>query len=83
MQIISELEPVKRGPYGGAIVYYDFGGDLDSCITIRSVLIKDKKATFQAGAGVVHDSIAESEYQEIRHKSQSIKRALSMTRRQS
>lgn len=64
MEIIAELEPVKRGVYGGAIGYLDFSGNLDSCIAIRTIVVKDNVAYFQAGGGVVYDSIAEKEYQE-------------------
>jgi anthranilate synthase component I len=56
MQIIDELEPVKRGPYGGAVGYLSYTGDLDTCIYIRSALVRDGKAYVQAGAGVVADS---------------------------
>ena len=56
MQIIDELEPVKRGPYGGAVGYLSYTGDLDTCIYIRSALVKDGKAYIQAGAGIVADS---------------------------
>lgn len=78
MEIISELENLKRGPYGGAVVYYDFSGQLDSCITIRSVVIKDQKAHIQAGAGVVADSSPRKEYEEVLHKSRAVKEAVSL-----
>jgi anthranilate synthase component I len=64
MQIIDELEPVKRGPYGGAVGYLSYTGDLDTCIYIRSALVRDGKAYVQAGAGVVADSDAEYETDE-------------------
>ncbi|MDE3057119.1 MAG: anthranilate synthase component I [Bacteroidota bacterium] len=64
MEIIAELEPVKRGVYGGAIGYLDFSGNLDSCIAIRTIVVKDGVAYFQAGGGVVYDSVPEKEYQE-------------------
>jgi anthranilate synthase component I len=64
MEIIAELEPVKRGIYGGAIGYVDFSGNLDSCIAIRTIVVKDGIAYFQAGGGVVYDSVPENEYQE-------------------
>jgi len=57
MEIIDELETVKRGPYGGAIGYLSFNGNLDSCITIRTIILKDGKAYVQAGAGIVADSV--------------------------
>jgi anthranilate synthase component 1 len=68
MEIIAELEPTKRGVYGGAIGYLDFSGNLDSCIAIRTIVVKDGMAYFQAGAGIVHDSVPEKEYQETLDK---------------
>jgi anthranilate synthase component I len=68
MEIIAELEPVRRGIYGGAIGYVDFSGNLDSCIAIRTIVVKDNVAYFQAGGGVVYDSVPESEYQETLDK---------------
>jgi len=68
MEIIAALEPTKRGVYGGAIGYLDFSGNLDSCIAIRTIVVKDGTAYFQAGAGIVHDSIPEKEYQETLDK---------------
>ena len=67
-EIIEELEPVRRGIYGGAIGYVDFSGNLDSCIAIRTIVVKDNVAYFQAGGGVVYDSIPENEYQETLDK---------------
>jgi anthranilate synthase component 1 len=64
MQIIEELEPTRRGIYGGSVLYADFAGNLDSCIGIRTLLMKGKKAYLQAGGGVVADSDPESEFQE-------------------
>ena len=68
MEIIASLEPTKRGVYGGAIGYLDFSGNLDSCIAIRTIVVKDGTAYFQAGAGIVHDSVPEKEYQETLDK---------------
>jgi anthranilate synthase component 1 len=68
MQIIAELEPVKRGVYGGAIAYIDFSGNMDSCIAIRTIVAKDATLYFQAGAGIVQDSSAEREYEETLEK---------------
>ncbi len=65
---IDELENRKRGFYGGAIGYIGFGGSLDSCITIRTALFKDNKAYVQAGAGIVYDSVPETEYTETLNK---------------
>ena len=82
MQILSELEPVKRGPYGGAFVVQDFGGRLDSAITIRTLFCGPadrrgrRQAFAQAGAGVVLDSQAEREFQEIRSKARSVLQAV-------
>ena len=64
MQIIEELEPVRRGIYGGSVLYADFAGNLDSCIGIRTMLMQGKHAYLQAGAGIVADSDAASEFQE-------------------
>src|SRR5207302_209370 len=75
MQIIEELEPVRRGIYGGAILYADFAGNLDSCIAIRTMVMQGKKAYVQAGAGIVADSVAESEHQECLNKARALIRA--------
>lgn len=72
MQIINELETVKRGPYGGAVGYIDFTGNMDTCITIRTMVIKDRTAYIQTGAGIVADSVPETEYQETIHKAQAM-----------
>ena len=68
MEIIAELEPTKRGIYGGAVGYIDFSGNIDFCIAIRTIVMKGNKAYFQAGAGIVHDSNPEREYQETLDK---------------
>ena len=72
MQIINELETVKRGPYGGAVGYLDFAGNMDTCITIRTMVIKDDVAYIQTGAGIVADSVPESEYLETFQKAQAM-----------
>ena len=77
-QIISELEPVQRGPYGGAVVCYDFAGQMNSCITIRSLFARGGKAYIQAGAGLVADSQPEREYDEILNKTRAIRRAVAL-----
>lgn len=64
MEIIAELEPLKRGVYAGAVGYLDFSGNLDSCIAIRTIVVKNGMAYFQAGAGIVNDSVPEREFQE-------------------
>ncbi len=76
MEIIDELEPTRRGPYGGAIGYISFDGSLDSCITIRTIVFANGVATVQAGGGIVADSVAETEYQESMNKASAPLRAL-------
>jgi len=76
MEIIAELEREKRGPYAGAVGYFDFSGNLDTAITIRTVIIKDNTAYIQAGAGIVADSIPEREYQESLNKAQALLAAI-------
>ncbi|MEM1058765.1 MAG: anthranilate synthase component I [Verrucomicrobiota bacterium] len=78
MQIIAEQEKTCRGIYGGAVGYFGFGGNLDSCIVIRTVLIKDGKAYLQAGGGLVADSTPEGEYQESINKAKAGMKALSL-----
>ena len=68
MEIIDELENTRRGPYAGLVGYFSFSGNLDTCITIRTILIKDKTAYIQAGAGIVADSVPQREYQETKNK---------------
>src|SRR5690606_25950298 len=64
MQIIDELEPTRRGPYAGAVGYFDFSGDMDTCIAIRTMVVTDDRVYIQAGAGVVADSRPEREFEE-------------------
>lgn len=80
MEIIEELEPARRGTYGGAVLYADFSGNLDSCIAIRSLLAKDGKGYVQAGAGIVADSVPEKEHQEALNKAQAVIRAIERAR---
>jgi anthranilate synthase component 1 len=75
MQIIDELEPEKRGVYGGGVGYFSAGGDMDMCIALRTAIVQDRKLYIQAGGGVVYDSDPEAEYQETVHKSNAIRRA--------
>jgi anthranilate synthase component 1 len=75
MEIIEELEPVRRGVYGGAILYADYAGNLDSCIAIRTMVVHRGRAYVQAGAGIVADSDPESEYQECMNKASALLRA--------
>jgi anthranilate synthase component 1 len=78
MEIIDELETTKRGIYGGAIGYADYQGNVDSCIVIRTIVIKDGKAYIQAGAGIVADSVPEKEYQECMNKAMALLKAINM-----
>ncbi len=78
MEIIDELEPTRRGLYGGAVLYLDFSGNLNSCIVIRTVLIKGKTAYLQAGAGIVADSIPAREYEECLNKARGVLRAFEL-----
>jgi len=80
MEIIEELEPARRGTYGGAVLYADFSGNLDSCIAIRSMLATGGKGYVQAGAGIVADSVPELEYQESLNKAQAVIRAIERAR---
>jgi anthranilate synthase component 1 len=76
MEIIEELEPTRRGPYGGAVGYVSYSGNLDSCITIRSVIISGKRAFVQAGAGIVADSDPKAEWLETVNKAKGLILAL-------
>ena len=80
MQIIEELEPVRRGIYGGSVLYADFAGNLDSCIGIRTLLMRGKRAYLQAGAGLVADSNPAQEFEESMNKAQALLRAVEMAR---
>jgi len=78
MQIIDELEPAKRGIYAGAVLYVDYAGNLDSCIAIRTIHLRDGVATVQAGAGIVADSVPEREYEECVNKARALFRAIEL-----
>jgi anthranilate synthase component 1 len=80
MQIIEQLEPTRRGVYGGSVLYADFAGNLDSCIAIRTMFMKGKRAYLQAGAGIVADSDPAKEFEESVNKSQAVLRAVEMVR---
>ena len=82
MEIISELEGSRRGIYAGAVGYLDFSGNLDFCITIRTVVIENGQAWVQAGAGIVADSNPRAEYEETRNKAQAIITALDIAERE-
>ena len=79
MEIIDELEPHRRGPYAGAVGYFDYAGNMDTCIALRTIVIQDKKAYIQAGAGIVADSVPASEYQETLSKARGLLRAVELT----
>ena len=76
MEIIAELEHEARGAYAGAIGYLGFSGNLDSCITIRTIIFKNGKAYVQAGAGIVEDSVPEQEYEETVNKAKALLKAI-------
>jgi anthranilate synthase component 1 len=78
MEIIRELEPAPRGVYAGAILYVDYGGNLDSCIAIRTMSLRGGVATVQAGAGIVADSVPEREYEECLNKARALFRAVEL-----
>jgi len=78
MEIIEELEPMKRGPYAGAVGYFGYSGNMDTCITIRTLVIKDNKVYVQAGAGIVADSIPQREHTETLNKAMGMMRAVDM-----
>jgi anthranilate synthase component 1 len=80
MEIIEELEPLRRGVYGGAVLYADYAGNLDSCIAIRTMFMKGKKAYVQAGAGIVADSVPQREYEESLNKAAAVVRAVEIAR---
>ncbi len=81
MEIIDELEPQRRGPYAGAVGYFDFTGNMDTCIALRTIVIHDGVAYVQAGAGIVADSDPESEYQETLNKALGLLKAIEVTYR--
>jgi anthranilate synthase component 1 len=82
MQIIDELEPHRRGPYGGAVGYVDFSGNMDTCIALRTMVVKGQTAYLQAGAGIVMDSVPASEYEETLNKAMGLLRAIEMAETQ-
>jgi anthranilate synthase component 1 len=76
MEIIEELEPTRRGPYGGAVGYISYSGNLDSCITIRTVVCHGRRASIQVGAGIVADSDPKTEWLETASKARGMILAL-------
>ncbi len=80
MEIIDELEPTRRGPYAGAVGYIDFSGAMDTCITLRTVVLHGGQAYVQAGAGIVADSVPQKEYEETVNKARGLLVAIELTR---
>ena len=80
MEIIEEMEPARRGVYGGSILYADFNGNLDSCIAIRTLYMNGKQGYIQAGAGIVADSVPENEFEECGNKARAVVRAIERAR---
>ena len=80
MQIIDELEPHRRGPYAGAVGYIDYAGNMDTCITLRTLVVQGNNAYIQVGAGIVADSVPSSEYQETLNKAHGLLKAIEITR---
>jgi anthranilate synthase component 1 len=80
MELIDEIEPVRRGFYGGTVGYFGHGGDMDQAITIRTLVIHGDTYSYQAGAGIVADSVPQAEYHEVLAKSVVLKRALELAR---
>jgi len=76
MEIIAELEPDKRGPYAGAVGYFDFSGNMETAIAIRTLVVKDGVAYAQAGGGIVYDSVPETEFKETLHKASAALKAI-------
>jgi anthranilate synthase component 1 len=79
MQIIDELEPHRRGPYAGAVGYFDFSGNMDTCIALRTMVIQGSDAYVQVGAGLVADSVPSAEYQETLNKARGLLKAIEIT----
>ncbi|MHB1937813.1 MAG: anthranilate synthase component I [Acidobacteriaceae bacterium] len=82
MEIIEELEPARRGVYGGSVFYADFSGNFDSCIAIRSLLMRGRQGHIQAGSGIVADSVPEKEFEESVNKAKAVVRAIERARNQ-
>ncbi len=82
MEIIDELEPTRRGAYAGAVLYFDYSGNLDSCIALRTMYARGNRAYIQAGGGIVADSVPETEFQETVNKSRALVRAIEMAEKE-
>jgi anthranilate synthase component I len=80
MELIDRFETVRRGPYGGAVAYFSFSGNLDSCITIRTIVLAGGRAYVQAGAGIVYDSVPATEYEECVNKSMALRQAIALAK---
>ena len=80
MEIIAELEPTRRGIYSGSVMYLDFSGNLDSCIAIRTLMVRKGKAYLQVGAGIVADSVPEREWDETMNKARALLKAVETAR---
>jgi anthranilate synthase component 1 len=76
MQIIDELEPTRRGPYGGAVGYLDFAGNMDTCIALRTIVWRDGTYDVQVGAGIVADSVPALEWEETMAKAKALMKAV-------
>jgi anthranilate synthase component 1 len=81
MEIIDELEPHRRGPYAGAVGYFDYGGNMDTCIALRTLVLHNGVVYVQAGAGIVADSDPTTEFQETLNKARGLIKAIHMTER--
>jgi anthranilate synthase component 1 len=82
MQIIDEIEPHRRGPYAGAVGYFDFNGNMDTCIALRTLVVQDDKAYVQAGAGIVADSVPTNEWNETLNKARGMLKAIEAAEKQ-
>ena len=80
MELIDQFEKTRRGTYGGAVAYVGFSGSLDSCITIRTILLRNGKAYIQAGAGIVYDSDPSREYDECVNKAAALRNAIGLAK---
>jgi anthranilate synthase component 1 len=76
MEIIDEFEPTRRGPYAGGVGYVDFGGNMDTCIALRTMVVSNGKVYLQAGAGIVADSVPDNEYRETINKARALLKAV-------
>ncbi|MGH9852743.1 MAG: anthranilate synthase component I family protein, partial [Blastocatellia bacterium] len=82
MEIIDELEPTRRGAYAGSVMYFDYSGNLDSCIVLRTMYARGRKAYVQAGGGIVADSVPETEFMETINKSRALIRAIEIAEKE-